>query len=730
MELRNFDEMEYHPLSEEIVDILSNITQNENRPMFRVMLTYYWGMLAAHMRASVHGWHNTTLPINIYAVNLSDSGTGKGFTTSRMETKILHRFRGMFIQETFPAHATNTMYDIATERSKRPSAEDPDTENEKLIKEFDSAGPLVFSFDSGTTAAVKQMRHKLLLAGAGALNFQVDEIGDNLSSQSQSELLVQFLELYDRGDIKDKLVKNTSDNTRFERIEGMVPTNMLLFGTSTSLLDGSETETKFLKLLESGYARRCIFAYSRGAIRTKEKTAEELINDMFNHHYDDVTEELAEYFESLADISNMNRQITIDRNSCLYLMKYRLHCQARADALNETKLILKTELTHRYFKVLKLAACYAFIDDSDEVTITHLENAMKLMEDSGQALQNMLNTEKPYMKLAKCLATVGEDMTLSDIDETLPCFRGSKAHKEEMIQYAISWGYRNDIIIKRLFIEGIMFLRGETLQETDLNNLTLTVSDHVAYRYEQDEGVTFEDLTWLGSVDNMHWANHQFIDNHRKNSNVIPGFDLIVLDVDSGFPLSTAMMILQEYKAVIYTTKSHTEDHNRYRIIMPINYRLELDEEDYKTFINNILEDLPIDTGDDSSNQCAKKWLTNDGDVYVLDGYTLANGEQVEGKLFDVLPYIPKTSRNDTRINDMKQFENFDGLQRWVIQNTGDGNRNKQLYRYAMILADSGAYNYSEVENMVIEMNNMLPDKLTDTEIKNTIMKSVAKKVK
>lgn len=32
-----------------------------------------------------------------------------------------------------------------------------------------------------------------------------------------------------------------------------------------------------------------------------------------------------------------------------------------------------------------------------------------------------------------------------------------------------------------------------------------------------------------------------FIDNHRKDDNVIDGFNLIVLDVDDGFPLKAAI---------------------------------------------------------------------------------------------------------------------------------------------------------------------------------------------
>jgi hypothetical protein len=55
-----------------------------------------------------------------------------------------------------------------------------DTSLAEVTKEYESLGKLAFSFDSGTTAAVKQMRHKLMMADIGAMNFEMDEIGSNL----------------------------------------------------------------------------------------------------------------------------------------------------------------------------------------------------------------------------------------------------------------------------------------------------------------------------------------------------------------------------------------------------------------------------------------------------------------------------------------------------------------------------------------------------------------------
>ena len=92
---------------------------------------------------------------------------------------------------------------------------DPQTEFDKVNTEFNKAGAYPFTFDSGTAPAVKQLRHKLLLANCGAINLQIDEIGSNLVKEV--EVLNLFLELYDQGMTKQKLTKNTADRLSGQR---------------------------------------------------------------------------------------------------------------------------------------------------------------------------------------------------------------------------------------------------------------------------------------------------------------------------------------------------------------------------------------------------------------------------------------------------------------------------------------------------------------------------------
>lgn len=52
--------------------------------------------------------------------------------------------------------------------------------------------------------------------------------------------------------------------------------------------------------------------------------------------------------------------------------------------------------------------------------------------------------------------------------------------KDQMIEYAVAWGYRNNIVIKKLYDGNILFLRGETLKKTNTDELIISTSSKLA----------------------------------------------------------------------------------------------------------------------------------------------------------------------------------------------------------------------------------------------------------
>lgn len=714
--MKAVEDMSYNPEVEDVVRILCEKTQSSNHLFFRVLTTFHLCMIASQMRVLIRTHDRGDIPVNMYALNLATSGAGKGFSTNILEKEITCQFRTRFL-ENFPFTAEPNLEKLALKRSSRDST-DYDFELEKIKKEFASLGPLVYSFDSGTPAAVKQMRHKLLLADAGAVNLIIDEIGSNLTSSS--EVLTTLLELFDMGGIRQKITKVTAENVRHEEIDGNTPTNLMMFGTPSKLLDGGKTEDELISLLDTGYARRCFFSYGKESTRDLTLSAEEIYDRMTNKVSSTFVDSFSEKLGYLADSHNMGTVLTMTKETSLLVIQYKIDCERLADSLPDHEEQRKAEISHRYFKALKAAGAYAFIDGSPELTETHFFQAVKLAEESGKAFELLLSRERPYVKLANYLGNCGTEVTEPDLMQDLPYYKGSQATRADMVKMAIAWGYKNNVIIKKAFTDGIEFLRGEKLKVTDLTKMVVSYArggpgEHPAHGYA-NKTAPWTQLERLVTGTDLHWLNHHVHGGHRTEDTCIPGFNMIVLDIDGTMNLSTAKMLMKDYAAVYYTTKRHTDEANRFRIVLPTNYVLQMDAKEYKEFMKNVLESLPFEV-DESCTHRSKKWMSH-GDHF----------EQTEGELFDVLPFIPKTSKNEERLQRLGSQQQMDNLERWIINNTGDGNRNVMLHRYARLLIEAGK-NWNEIKDCITSLNDKLADKLSEAEILGSIMVTVGKEL-
>lgn len=710
--MKSFAEMDYHPMSEKIVETLIKKTQYDNRLFYRTQVGYYMSLVASMMRASVNTPDRGLIPVNMYALNLSPSGTGKGFSTNIIEGEVIHLFRNRFLEGVFPSVAFENLNRLAIQRASRKGI-DPADELPEVEKEFEMLGTLLFSFSEATEAAIKQMRHKLLMGNAGALGFTIDEIGSNLLSNVDA--LNTFLELYDVGLVKAKLIKNTKDNLRNEEIVGRTPANMLLFGTPAKLLNGGQTEDEFHSLLETGYARRCYFGYGNAEKRTRKMTKEEVLAMMMDTSSTQYLQEVATQLENLANLSNMRKELQMSEDTCLTLIQYRLDCEEKAAMMPEHDEVRKAEMSHRYFKALKLAGAYAFVDGADEVTENHLYNAIKLAEDSGEAFNRILTRERPHVRLAKYIVHENRELTQADLVDNLPFYKGSISAKNEMLNLAIAYGYKNNMVIKKSYADGVEFLKGETIQPTDLNKIILSFSTDISHNYESHHA-PFDQLSNLTTSAGYHWANHHFLNGHRTEDNALVGFNMLVLDVDGTTQIEAVKKLLSQFKFHIHTTKRHTEAVHRFRLCIPINYTLKLNAKEYKELMNNVISSLPFEV-DAQANQRARKWETNPG--LVVDN---------DGELFDILPFIPQTTRNEARKELLKSQEDLDNLERWVLNNTGDGNRNNMLLRYGMILVDFGL-DAGAIQQKIISLNDKMADKLEIAEIASTMMISISKAI-
>lgn len=706
----------HHPTVEEISDVLCARTERKAKPFFRILVLYYLGIAASSMRAKVDSPVYGEIPVNNYVIALATSGFGKGKSTGFMENEIMCDFRNNFRDYLLPTEIENRTFALASHFAALKGTDEA-KEKAALDRDAASLGEYPFVFDGGSESAIKQVRQLLLLAGCGSLNLQIDEIGLNLEKIGTTEAMATYLELYDLGMIKNKLLKNTSDNKRTKEIEGRTPANMLLFGTPTKLLDSGYIEKKFTSMLETGYARRSLFAWT-DVLTTDEDTrsVDEIYTQATNPVNTTSTNKWRQHFAALADPMKLNWSIYSPEETDKMLIAYKLDCLARAKDLSEFDEIRRAEMEHRYFRVMKVAGTYAFIDESVVLTVDHIKAAIRLVEESGQGFQSLLNREPPHAKLARYIAGVGTELTHAELFNALPFYKSAtKAERSDLVTMATSWGYRQHIIIKKQYVDGIELMSGETLKETSLSEISLSYSDDYAYNYEHGE-LAFENLPELTQANNLHWSNHAFTDNHRCEEKTIPGFNLLALDVDGGTPLSVVHDLMADHVFMTHTTKRHTPENHRFRLLLPMNYQLKLDHDDYREFMRNVMEWLPFKVDESTVDRC-RKWQSFDKGTYHMN---------LEGRLFDILPFVPKTTRNEQRVAEIKELGSLDNLERWFAQRIAEGNRNNQMLKFALALVDSGMP-YQEAETKILQFNQKLNNALTADELQRTILVTTAK---
>ncbi len=711
------NEPKYNQLSEEIVDILVAKTQSQNRHFFRILVAYYLSKVASMMRCNIETKDRGVIPVNTYVLNLMPSGAGKGFSTNIIEEDIIEGFRTNFLSHILPEESANELAIIANKRAARDPELSQEDATADVQKEYDALGNLAFSFDSGTSPAVKQMRQKLLMSNCGSMNLELDEVGSNLTNNA--EMLNTFLELYDVGKVKQKLTKNTKENMRGEELTGRTPTNMMLFGTPTKLLDGSRVEEEFKQMLETGYARRMLFGYDININSIQQQTAEELYDALTSNTVNADILRIESLMTNLADRGKFNTVLTMSKEDTIGLLQYKLSCENQARELKPHEETQKAEMSHRYYKALKLAGAYAFAESSKVITKDHLDNAIALVEDSGKHFKRIMCKEGSYARLARYIADVGREVTQVDLIEELPFYKGSESQKKDMLSLAIAHGYKNNIIIRKSYVDDIEFLSGESLQETDLDKVTIAYSQDITTGYESAEISFDKQLPELLTTDGYHYTAHTFLDGYRSSEKAIPGFNLLILDIDSGTNISTAMELLSDYTALYATTKRHTEDHHRFRIVLPMSHYIKLSPKDYSKFMENVFNWLPFET-DAATKDIARKWQSCNGETKVN-----------EGELIDATLFIPQTKKAMEQEKILLDAKGMDNMERWFSNRIEVGNRATMLIRYGFMLVDNDLpleFIMTKLHSFNDKLADSLPREELDTKIQVSLSRKIIKK--
>lgn len=695
-------------ISEELVDILVSKTGVNDKLFFRILLAYKFAQMATMMRCGIKTALSTQpVPPNVYALNLAESGFSKGKSVNILEDDVFSGFKMEYQVNTYQKIEDVTLSMEANELSMRMGIDIVDALN-ILKKQLAGTPKFKFSFAKTTIEGLRSLRLRMSMSGTGATCLETDEIGSVLTEQEMVESLALGLEIYDMGKGKSK---NTKTESTID-VPNPVPSNILMFGTPTKLLDGDKTERQFIELLETGYARRLLFGYVKSFTVNENLTAEELYEQLTNPASDMSMATYKTYFKELGNETYHNMLLTMTKDVELELLKYRLMCESNAKDFKEHQSIEKAEMNHRYWKALKIAGAYAFINKQSEITIKDLEDAIELVDESGKAFKEILNREQTYVRLAKYIADVGRKITQVELVENLPFYKGSESQKKDLMNLAIAYGYSNGIIIKKTYSDNIEFIEGNRLEPTKLDNLIVSYSKDITENYKQVVG-KWDEMHKLTKATGFHYCNHGFKDGYRNSDNALESFNLLMLDVDNGLTVETCTALLKDFRFLISTTKRHTEANNRFRIIFPLTHTLRLNSEDYKQFMKNIFQWLPFEC-DEQTADIARKWES-------------FNGEHIynEGKMFDAMMFIPNTKKQIETKERLEQFGSLDALQKWFVINTpSEGGRNNMIHKYGMALLDKGL-DVDSILYSIEDLNSKLEKPLPTTELQTTVFRTI-----
>ncbi len=689
-----------------ILEVLQKKMVNPNHGFFSNLVMYKLAQLSSNMHATVSFAGGKKIPTNVYVLNLATSGFSKGRGNKFLEDEVFAEFKEKFTRHVM-IDRPKAVVTANAEAIALISGEREDLVENNLWKVITDLPLYVYAYGSGTTTeGLKGMMTKLSMIRTGAVSIEIDEIGSNLTTNK--EVMDTLLESYDAGLTKNKL-KLTSSNGE---IEHAVPTNLMMFGTPSKLFDGGKVEEELLSFLDTGYARRLLFGYVHD--NPKKMSAADRIASLTDVTLETEIDMLRGELGLIGTTARFGIDHELDSDANIALFEYQEKCETNAAKFKSHEDIQKTELEHRYFKVLKIAGTYAFIEGSKEVIKRHIEEAIEIVEESGEQFNFMMKKDKAYVRLAKYIAEEnGSAITLADLTTDLKFFKGSESQKREMITLARSWSASNNIVITEKLINDITYFTGELIKETDLERLIVSTSIEFADNYKPHMG-KWEDFKAMANMD-INFSTHHYIDNHRDDKNAHKAFNLLVLDVENSVPMAMAKQLLKEYKAIYYTTKRHTEKDNRYRIILPLAKTMNMDMDSHKQFYKNIFEFLPFSV--DEIAHASAKWQC----------YKTAEVSWTDGEMFDPLPFIPNTTLEK---NTKTKFEKFGGsttkLEKHILATT-EG-RNNALLRLALVHTDSGK-DEDTVRALIMSTNSKLDDPLPESEIDVTLMKTVRKKI-
>ena len=694
---------------DEIINFIKTKTgRSLDESFITLMVLNKISQMASHMRIKIEMYDGTKVPCNMYSCVLAPSGYSKGLTNNILEDDVFKGFRDKYEEVTYPFVAEGNVKALASKKALKEGMEE-DEALDVIMKRYNELPSPLYDFKEATDAGLKGAREKYTMTGIGGTNMSVDEIAYSL--EKLEDVFSTLLETFDMAKAKDKLIKVNSNGA-----SGSIPSTLMMFGSPSSLLNGSNNEHQFINMLRQGFARRTMFSLIKDYKNNEKESAKSIIER--SKLSKTSQSDLNDYFIDLADKDVLGTVVTMSDELSEQLLDYKSECEMLSDNLKDHQDIEKFEMSHRYWKVLKIVGLLAFSEKRSSSTKEDLDYAINLAEESGKSFKDIMKRDANYVRLFKYLVDVGHKVTDADLYENLQFYASSNnAQRKDMKQLASAHAYNNNGFLRETAKNGVVFLEAEKMKETDLAKLTLSYSNDMTEGYNNDY-VDWTKLPQLLKANELHYCTHHFTDGYRDAEHAITGFDVIALDLDKDVSMELVGALMSEYEYIMQTTKRHTSENHRFRLLLPMKFRMKLNEEDFKTFMENVFEVLPFET-DSQTKNISRKWLSNPNAEIFRNA----------GVLFDPTDFIPDTQKSIEFKKNMGDMSDLDALERYFMLELSHGaTRNNLMLRFATMLVDGGL-GYEEIELKTLALNDKIDPPLPFKELNSTVFTTVRKKL-
>jgi hypothetical protein len=548
----------------------------------------------SHIRKHIKLYDGTLVPTNAIVFALSASGTSKDRSLNTIRASLQGGYD--YIEEARKEYAREKAEQIALLEGE--TAQD-------WQKYYKAPKPLQAGL--GTVEGLIHHFADLSQNPIGAGSLLTSEIGAELQANGAMGDIIKVVSVaYDLGNIPAKIIKSHENQT--ETIKNL-PVNALFFGSQEALLFNNEIKSKFKLVFNTQLARRSIFTFTPEPPTTLDITSVDELYELREKERERVLKAQNALKLEIDDLIQRASQdpITLTDEAQKLFDVYMEYNNILSNEMPNKHPISKLSRKHKQWLALKLAGSYAILGNSevvDEEIYAYAINTVELLASDLTEFEKEL-VKEPYEQLVDMCKFSAEDksyfVSLHDLRKlSYVTGASSKSKVEELCVLANSYdktgqyaprdgGIEYKEVVKTDVI-GVSYKIFDTALTGDaLKNYMKRNSAEDYEFYETD----FEELELL-LQENAAYCSFAFQDGKRGKEYLEGGTKFIVLDVDKSMLTDEeAHELLHEYNHYIVRT-SDPENAFRFRVILELDSYIEIDDQTWKAFLQEIGDELGL----------------------------------------------------------------------------------------------------------------------------------------